>query len=110
MQSDQQELLKFVLSASRSSLSDLWLARLNQAAILQKELQQTVLKLVDVMADARLAEFMRDHGEQLISSDTSTPLEVPREWDGCERRRAREPRNAAIGPGEAARRCSRKSA
>lgn len=104
-----RELLEFVLAASRSSLSDLWLVRLNEADVLEKQLRlafrETIPKIVEARAQALLAEFLRDHGEELIAGQVSSS---PPPAKTLLMEAAREPRNAS--PPKSARRCGSKSA
>lgn len=103
-----QELLQFVLTSSRASLADLYLVRLNDAANLERQMRELIPQLADARAEALLAAFLRDHGEELIAGrvlDISPP--APAALPRC----ALEPQSAIPEPHpKAARLRGRKSA
>lgn len=111
MASQQQDLLQFVLTASRASLGDLYLVRLNEAANLEKQIMELIPRLADAKADALLTAFLRDHGEDLIAGGRP-PLDIgPAVTTALARSPAREPLNAMPEPHPKAARCrGRKSA
>lgn len=104
-----KQLLSFVLTSSRNSLGDLYLARLNEVANLEKQLRELIPKLVNAQADALLVEFLRDHGEELVAGQV---LDIsPPSAESVSRRHALEPRNASDATHtKAARHCGVKSA
>jgi len=87
--------LEFLLSASKASLIDFELSRLNHAALLEKRLRETLHEIVEETALAMLArllienEALRGMGAHLSqeSFDFVGSAEVHRsaEFDGAER-------------------------
>lgn len=93
MADPNKELLNFVLTGSRTSLNELYLTRLNEAANMERQLCDLIVKLADTRADALIAGFLRDHGEELIAGRT---IDLSPS-DALTRRHAREPHKAIPG-------------
>jgi hypothetical protein len=65
---EQRELVSFLVGASRASLSEFFLARLNRAANLEREFRELSRRLVENAAFVELAELLRDHGEEIVAN------------------------------------------
>lgn len=73
---EQREIVSFLIKASRNSLGDFLLSRLNRTANLKRDLADLLNRLVDSAAQAELARLLRDHGEEIVGFDAwreSTP-------------------------------------
>jgi hypothetical protein len=68
MSSDESRaLVRFLLSASRGSLGDFYLARLNRTNHLERELREKLHALVEERAWVLFAHFLREHGEEIVA-------------------------------------------
>jgi hypothetical protein len=68
MSSDQSKaLVRFVIGASRMSLGDFYLAKLNRSANLERELREKLHALVEERALVLFANLLREHGEEIVA-------------------------------------------
>jgi hypothetical protein len=58
-------LVRFMVGASRASLGDFYLARLNRSADLERELRGQLHTLAEELAWVYLARLLREHGEEI---------------------------------------------
>ena len=74
MQHEQsQALVRYLADASRTSLGDVYLQRLNRAANLERDIRERLHALANELAWVLLAELLRDHGEELVVALGSPP-------------------------------------
>lgn len=69
--------LEYLLETSRNILGEYQLSRLNRADLLKKEIREKQEKLLDNLAEAYFAMWLREHREELIKRLAA--LEAPRE-------------------------------
>lgn len=69
--------IEFMLSSSSTTLSDLQLARLNEAANLKREAREKMEQAVEKMVEAAVACWFRMHREELLRAFSS--ITVPNE-------------------------------
>lgn len=69
--------IEFMLTASTNSLSDLQLARLNEAANLKRQARELMEQAMEKMVEANLACWLRMHREDLLRACSS--ISVPNE-------------------------------
>lgn len=72
-QDEEAALIHFLKTGTPAMLGNLFLARLNRNDELRKSLAALIDQLVDNMATVRLAEFIRDHREELLQAITMQP-------------------------------------
>lgn len=67
MQTDESlELVRFLLTSSRSTLGDFELHYLNEGANAEQELKDTLHRIVYRIAWAMVARLLREHGEEIL--------------------------------------------
>jgi hypothetical protein len=65
---ESRALVRYLASASRTGLGSLLLDRMNRAANLQREIRERVELLAEELAIVELAQFLREHGEELAEA------------------------------------------
>ena len=64
---DEALLARFLLTCSQMSLGDFFLKRLDHDRQLRKDLARLIDLLIENMAMVRLAEFLRDHRDEIAA-------------------------------------------
>jgi len=63
---ESKALVRFLAGASRTSQGEFFLAHLNRAANLEREMRERLHTLAGELAWVLLGELLRDHGEELV--------------------------------------------
>ncbi len=64
---ETKALVRFLMGASRTSLGEFYLARLNHTANLERDLRESVRRYAQELAWVYLANLLREHGEEIVS-------------------------------------------
>lgn len=65
--SESKALVHYLIGASRTTLGEFYLARLNRAANLERDIRAKLTALVEERVMVCFANFLREHGEEIVA-------------------------------------------
>lgn len=76
--SDLRELATYLVNCSQTSLGEFYIQRLDRASHLERNLRDVARELVGTLAMVEFADFLRNHGEEIIATNAHALPAGPR--------------------------------